>query len=376
MAAPAPTLARRPADHPGRDADRDRAPIPALPAPPGRMPDRATANRPRPDRPRWLRPASLLAALGIAAWLAFGLGPVFGVVLLFVVIVPFEKLFPRHRQRVRRPHLGTDIAYALVATPLTTVGLVVGIVISAVSLAWIPGLLLRPLVLAIPTLPRLLLGIVLFDLVLYWAHRFAHEVPFLWRFHKIHHSTEHLDWISGFRAHPFDGVLLAPPFALLLVAGFDPDAAGALVVIQVVFALFLHANVRWRLRPLQKLVATPEFHHWHHTNQPEAIHANYAALLPVNDLLFGTYYVPRDRRPSVYGVDDAITPGIIGQLWDPFRGLRKPWRFVRHPVAGARDLSRMLRGGLGQLVSSARRSPGPGTVTVGRVPTGAPEQTS
>lgn len=298
--------------------------------------------------------------MAIAATLAFDLGPVLGVALLFALIVPFEKLFPRHRQPVRRAHLGTDVAYALVATPLTTIGLVAGLAISAVSLVWIPGLLLRPLVLAVPTGPRLVLGVVLFDLVLYWAHRFAHEVPFLWRFHKIHHSTEHLDWISGARAHPFDGVLLAPPFALLLVAGFDPTAAGALVVAQVVVGLFLHANVRWRLRPFQKLVATPEFHHWHHTNQPEAIHANYAALLPVHDLIFRTYYVPSDRRPEVYGVDDPVPPGILGQLWDPFRGLRNPLAFIGHPVQGVRELLVMLRRGAGQLARSARRPSGPG----------------
>lgn len=310
-----------------------------------------------------------MAAVAIAGWLAFGLGPAFGVGLLFVLIVPFEKLFPRHRQPVRRPQLGTDIAYALVATPLTTIGLVAGIAVSVVSLAWLPALVLRPAVVALPAAPRLVLGILLFDLVLYWAHRFAHEVPFLWRFHRIHHSTEHLDWISGARSHPFDGVLLAPPFAFLVVAGFDPTAAGALVVVQAVVGLFLHANVRWRLRPLQKLVATPEFHHWHHTNEPEAIHANYAALLPVHDLVFGTFHVPGDRRPSVYGVDDTVSAGILGQLWDPFRGLRSPWSLLRHPVTGARDVVAMARRGGGQLLASARRRTGPG---VAPVPSGGP----
>ena len=47
--------------------------------------------------------------------------------------------------------------------------------------------------------------VALFDLAIYWAHRWSHEVPALWRFHAVHHSTEHLDWISGFRNHPLDG---------------------------------------------------------------------------------------------------------------------------------------------------------------------------
>jgi len=277
------------------------------------------------------------------------------VALLFVVIVPFEKFFPRHRQRVRRPQIGTDIAYALVSTPLTTVGLVAGLVVSAVSLFWLPGLLFRPLVLAVPPLPRAILGVFLFDLLLYWVHRFAHEVPFLWRFHKIHHSTEHLDWVSGFRAHPLDGVILAPPFVLLVVAGFEPAATGAFLVVQVIAALFLHANVSWRLRPLQRIVATPEFHHWHHSNQREAHHTNYSALFPIHDMIFGTYRVPRDRRPEVYGVDDPVSPGIIGQIWDPFRGLRNPIRMLRHPIAATRELLGLLRRGIGQIATSARR---------------------
>jgi len=329
-------------------------PIPSLPPPPGRVPT------PPRTRPGWLRPASLLAAVAITITVAFDLGKVVGVVLLFVLIVPFERLFPRHRQPIRRPHLGTDLAYALVATPLTTIGLAVGLVLSVVSLLWIPALLLRPLVLAIPTFPRLVLGILLFDLLTYWTHRFAHEVPFLWRFHRIHHSTEHLDWISGARGHPFDGVLLAPAFAFLVVAGFSPIAAGALAVVQIVVALFLHANVRFRLRPLQRIVATPEFHHWHHANEPEAIHANYASFLPLHDLLFGTYFVPDDRRPTVYGTDDEVSHGIAGQLWDPFRGLRNPITSLRHPRAGVRELAVMLRRGIGQLGASARRSRGPG----------------
>ena len=190
--------------------------------------------------------ASLVALAGIVATLAFGLDPLAVVVALFVLVVPFEKLFPRHRQRIRRPHLGTDIAYALTAAPLSAAGIVVGFVIGLVSLVWLPGLALRPLVLALPPLPRAVFGVLLFDMAFYWAHRLGHEVPFLWRFHRIHHSTEHLDWVSGFRVHPLDGIFLAPAFGLLLAAGFSSQLGGVLAIVQAVTGLFLHANVRWR----------------------------------------------------------------------------------------------------------------------------------
>ena len=180
------------------------------------------------------------------------------VVFLFVVVVPFERLFPRHRQPFRRPALGTDLAYGLLQPLLAPGRAGLGIVIGR-SPAW-PGCracAIRPLVDALPGALRVAAGVLLFDLVTYWVHRWSHEVPFLWRFHSVHHSTEHLDWISGLRAHPFDGALLAPPFVFLLAAGFGAELAGVLAAVQVVIGLFLHANVRWRWRLLHRVVITP-----------------------------------------------------------------------------------------------------------------------
>ena len=150
------------------------------------------------------------------------------VLLLFVLVVPFEKLFPRHRgQKVRRPHLDTDVGYAL-ASPL--MGLLTGfvaILIGLLSLAWVPGLLLA-YVAKIPAAYLPVVGFLLFDMLVYWTHRFYHEIPVLWKFHSIHHSTEHLDWASGFRAHPLDGTILAPAFVFLVTAGFSFELTGVL----------------------------------------------------------------------------------------------------------------------------------------------------
>ena len=86
----------------------------------------------------------------------------------------------------------------------------------------------------------------------------------MWKFHAIHHSTEHLDWVSGFRAHPFDGTLIAPAFAFLIAAGFSPEITGVFAIFQIVLGLLLHANVRFRFRWLHPFLGTPEMHHWHH----------------------------------------------------------------------------------------------------------------
>jgi len=65
------------------------------------------------------------------------------------------------------------------------------------------------------------------------------------------------------------------------------------------------------------LISTPAFHHWHHTND-EQINKNYASMLPVMDLLFGTWYLPAKQWPSKYGIDGPMAPDLTGQLVQPF----------------------------------------------------------
>ncbi len=262
----------------------------------------------------------ILAGAAVAIGLAISREPVAIVVAVFVLVVPFEKLFPRHRdQPVRRPGVGTDLAYALSAPALQVITLAVAVVVGLATFAWLPGLAINPLVAMLPPAILPFVGIALFDLATYWVHRWSHEVPLLWRFHAIHHSPEKLDWISGFRNHPFDGAILAPPFVFLLAAGFDAVFTGILAAVQIVTGLFLHANVRWRWRPLHRIVITPEFHHWHHANEADAINTNYSVFLPLWDIVFGTYYMPATVRPLRYGVAEHIPDGMAAQLKHPFR---------------------------------------------------------
>ncbi len=239
--------------------------------------------------------------------------------------------------RLRRPGVVSDIGFAVLSPVLGAVGLAVAIVIGGLSLFWLPGLAIRPLVAMIPAALLPVVAFALFDFLGYWTHRWAHEVPFLWRFHAVHHSPVHMDWASGFRAHPFDGVLIAPAFFFLIAAGFSVEIAGALAVLQVVLGLFFHANVRVRWRLLDRIVANPEFHHWHHANEPDAIGHNYAPALPVWDLLMGTYFMPAGGcRPQRYGIDEYMPGDLVGQLAHPCRGARRYLSLWRHPVRAAR----------------------------------------
>ncbi|NNF53813.1 MAG: sterol desaturase family protein [Acidimicrobiales bacterium] len=296
--------------------------------------------------------------------------PLFLLALLFVLVVPFEKWMPRHpEQKIRRKELGTDMAHGIVAPLVAPLGVFVAVTIGALSLGWLPGLALRPLVSMLPGWASMILGVFLFDALIYWTHRFSHEVSFLWRFHAVHHSTETLDWVSGLRQHPFDGVILAPAFAFLLGAGFTGQYAGVLTVVQILTGIFLHANVRWRLRPLHKLIITPEFHHWHHTNEPKAIHSNYSVFLPIWDLIFGTYFMPSNRRPQTYGINEHMPAGVAAQMLWPLRGMGNPIRILvssmRHPIRSVKWLARWIRTLMAEMKRTAFR---PTKNVVGVVP--------
>ena len=263
----------------------------------------------------------LLSLLIVGAAVYYSTEGLIAMFVLFILVVPVEKLFPRHRgQKVRRPLYKLDMSYAMSSPLLNLIGLIAAAIVAIISFAWIPGLMMRPVVAQIPEPWLPVVGFLLFDFVGYWTHRFYHEIPVLWKFHAIHHSTEHLDWVSGFRAHPFDGTLIAPAFAFLIAAGFSPELTGAFAIFQIVLGLLLHANVKFRFRWLHPFLGTPEMHHWHHSNEKEAIWTNYGAAIPLWDQIFGTYYMPGDKRPSVYGVDEHIEPNMVDQIMYPLKG--------------------------------------------------------
>lgn len=98
-----------------------------------------------------------------------------------------------------------------------------------------------------------------------------------------------------------------------LTGGF---VAALIVIVATLWGFFIHANVRWRLGPLERLIATPAFHHWHHARSALR-DCNYASMLPVMDMIFGTYHNPRNERPPAYGIDGMLPPSLAAQLVYP-----------------------------------------------------------
>jgi sterol desaturase/sphingolipid hydroxylase (fatty acid hydroxylase superfamily) len=269
---------------------------------------------------------TVLGTVAAIGSLFVGNEAVFAIGFLFAISWPLERLWRRHPVPVRRLALRTDLAYAAAQPALQFATVVVAVVVGVVSLAWLPGLMLRPVVTALPPLAQAVGGFIIFDFLIYWTHRWGHTVPLFWRFHCVHHSTRHLDWVSGFRAHPLDGAFIAPAVVFLIAAGVDNRVTGAFAIVQFLVGLGAHLNVRFRLRPLWPVVMTPEFHHWHHELAEDAHHSNYSTFLPIWDILFGTYRMPRDVRPQRYGIAEPMPAGIAQQLAFPLRGARADWR--------------------------------------------------
>jgi sterol desaturase/sphingolipid hydroxylase (fatty acid hydroxylase superfamily) len=166
------------------------------------------------------------------------------------------------------------------------------------------------------------LAVLFADLTGYWVHRAFHWGT-LWRFHAVHHSSRVLDWLAGARNHPIaEGLTTVVSAATLLLLGFDPRVLVVLGPLGL-YAVTLHANVSWGTSFVRYVFVTPLFHRWHHAH-PDALPdsrrggVNFAGLLPIWDLLFGTFYAPR-MQPVSFGSDAPVPPRFLSQLVFPFR---------------------------------------------------------
>lgn len=262
-----------------------------------------------------------------------GLGVALGV--LTSVFGALERRFaaiPHHRTWKARSRW-VDVGYWFL-TPLFTRPLSRGLVVAVVAVwALVRGVELDartgvgPLVAgswvtAQPAWLQVMMLVVALDFVGYWVHRWFHRGR-AWRFHAIHHSSQRLDWLAGARLHPVNDAIgkMLRVFPMLLL-GFDPTVVAGTAPVLGLYAILLHANVPWDFGHLRYVIATPSFHRWHHTREAHGLNTNFAGLLPVWDILFGTFHMPRGAQPRAFGVDDRLPDGLWAQLMYPFRSAR------------------------------------------------------
>ncbi|MES2100937.1 MAG: sterol desaturase family protein [Pseudomonadota bacterium] len=241
-----------------------------------------------------------------------------GSTLIFVFI---EKLFAlRKEQPVFRPEWQTDFHHFIVNH------MIVGFVLLATNLlvhklfGWAAQDGVRGWVTGLNFWVALFLIVLVADLVQYATHRAYNEVPLLWRLHAVHHSVKSMDWLAGSRQHILELIItrtlvLAPIYVL----GFSKEVIDAYIIIVGFQAVFNHANVSVRLGPLRYIIVTPNFHHWHHSQDIEAIDKNYAAHFAFIDYAFGTAVTSEREWPEHYGVvGDYVPNGFFKQLAFPF----------------------------------------------------------
>jgi len=243
------------------------------------------------------------------------------VLVLALLFVPMERLFARlPAQPIFRSGWRTDLAHFAVSHLLVQITVLLTLAPAALFFAWAVRPALQRAVQSQPLILQVVEIVVVADLAQYVVHRAFHRVPWLWRFHEIHHSARALDWLASARLHLVDIVVTRGlSFVPLYVLGFSAPAVYAYLVFVSFHAVFIHANVRFRFRPLERLLVTPRFHHWHHA-AAEAVDRNFAIHLPVIDRLFGTAYFPDGRWPDAYGLaGDPVPDGWFRQLLSPFR---------------------------------------------------------
>lgn len=163
------------------------------------------------------------------------------------------------------------------------------------------------------------LGLVVAEFGLYWAHRLAHDIPFLWRFHAVHHSVTRLWFINTGRFHFVDtlvSVVLSQP--LLYLAGAPMEVFLWVSAVTAFIGVLTHCNIVMRGGPLRYVFNTPELHRWHHSMDPAEGDKNYGENLMLFDHLFGSYFHADRRPPMRIGIKGPMPAQFLGQLVAPF----------------------------------------------------------
>ena len=174
--------------------------------------------------------------------------------------------------------------------------------------------------LAIPLWVKIAMTMLLLDLWTYWWHRFNHTVPFLWRFHRVHHTDTEMGATSAYRFHPieiiFSSVLRLP---LILILGLTPQGLILYESILAVSVAFHHANIGIGAKAdniIRTVIVSPVMHKLHHSANPREFSSNYSSILSVWDRIFGTW--TETEKPQEIRLGLAI---YRDGWWQVYRGI-------------------------------------------------------
>jgi len=168
------------------------------------------------------------------------------------------------------------------------------------------------------------------DLYIYLFHRFQHSSKILWRIHEAHHSVKEVDFLAGARSHVLEIIINQTiEFAPIILLGADPVVVPIKALLDSMFGIFIHANIKVNLGKFKYFFNTPNLHLWHHANYQEVFHANFSTKFSVWDYLFGTVY------------DPGYAPGDKPENWGLFYDYPRDY-FLQHAFSVKRFDERNL----------------------------------
>jgi len=281
-------------------------------------------------------------------------GYFFWLLAVSAVCMALERLRPwRREQRVLRSQFGQDLFWLLFNGQYA--GLLLAIV-AAYAFGWLSPAFERAegvrLLGAQPIWFQFAVFFVAKDFIEWLIHNALHRVPWLWSFHKVHHSIEQLDWIGNFRFHWMEIVVYRSlSYFPLIVLGADERVLLPIAVLSTLIGHLNHSNINITWGPLRYLLNSPRMHVWHHAYGQVDNHrhgVNFGINLSIWDWLFGTAYWPDesecpDQQPARLGfagmeryprtlLDRLFFP--LSLIWRP----RRPTGGTPNPVKPGDDL--------------------------------------
>lgn len=240
-----------------------------------------------------------------------------------------ERLWPWRSQPILREGFLTDLAYIVFNSHY--LGILLALLSQRIFQIYDPTARLSlGLMHSTPAWLQLLTVLLLFDFLQWSVHNLLHRIPLLWRFHMVHHSVVHMDWLGDWRFHWAEIViyrtLLYAPTAIL---GFDLAVLFWYGIINTAIGHYAHANIRLRPGFLKYVINTPQMHIWHHTHPDSGpVNRNFGITLSIWDWFFGTAYLPDNLQPARLGFDGIESyPTQVPAQWAApflrFAGLRK-----------------------------------------------------
>ena len=180
-----------------------------------------------------------------------------------------------------------------------------------------------------PAWAQLLTLFLVADFVQWNIHRMLHRVPWMWEFHKVHHSVKEMSFAAQFRFHFMETIFYKTiQYIPLAMLGFGITEFFVVHMFTVFVGHLNHANLNWSYGPLGYVFNNPNMHIWHHAKELPEEHPygmNFGLTLSVWDYLFGTAYVPRNGRDIEigFGGDEQYPEDFLGQMMEPLRPSRK-----------------------------------------------------